>query len=98
MIKANEIRQQVKDSFVREREKSVSMLDSDKAKQKRYLSLKLEGILDSAINICVTYDPTRFGPFVSVEPRLQKQAYIACVAQFKISGSLLGLKELESVG
>jgi len=64
LIKANEIRQQVKDSFVIEREKSVSMLDSDKVKQKRYLSLKLEGIMDSAINICVTYDPTRFGPFV----------------------------------
>ncbi|MFZ0894236.1 MAG: nitroreductase family protein, partial [Candidatus Nitrosopolaris sp.] len=54
LIKTNEIREQVKDSFVREREKSVSMLDSDKSKQKRYLSLKLEGILDSAINICVT--------------------------------------------
>ncbi|MGB8937065.1 MAG: nitroreductase family protein [Candidatus Nitrosopolaris sp.] len=64
LIKANEIRQQVKDSFVRKRDKSISMLDSDKTKQKRYLSPKLEGILDSAINICVTYDPTRFGPFV----------------------------------
>ena len=64
LIKANRIRQQVKDSFVREREKSIFMLDSDKAKQKRYLSLKLEGILESAINICVTYDRTRFGPFV----------------------------------
>jgi len=65
LIKANEIRQQVKESFVRERDKSISMLDSDKTKQnKKYLSLKLEGILDSAINICVTYDPTRFGPFV----------------------------------
>jgi 5,6-dimethylbenzimidazole synthase len=64
LIKANEIRQQVKESFVRERDKTISMLDSDKTKQNKYLSLKLEGILDSAINICVTYDPTRFGPFV----------------------------------
>ena len=24
----------------------------------------MEGILDSAVNICVTYDPTKFGPFV----------------------------------
>jgi hypothetical protein len=28
------------------------------------MSLKLEGIMDSALNICVTYDHTRFGPFV----------------------------------
>src|SRR5205823_11342763 len=44
LIKANEIRQLVKDCFVRERERSVVMLDSDKAKQTKYVSLKLEGI------------------------------------------------------
>ena len=64
LIKANEIRQRVKECFVRERERSVVMLDSDKARQTKYISLKLEGIMDSAINVCVTYDPTRFGPFI----------------------------------
>ncbi len=29
-----------------------------------YKSLKLEGIQESFVNVCVTYDPTRFGPFV----------------------------------
>ena len=28
------------------------------------MSLRLEGILDCAVNICITYDPTKFGPFV----------------------------------
>ncbi len=32
--------------------------------QKLYNSLKLEGILDAAVNICVTCDRTRFGPNV----------------------------------
>jgi 5,6-dimethylbenzimidazole synthase len=64
LIKAKEIRQQVKNSFIREREKSINTLEGDKTKQKMYMSLKLEGILESDINICVTYDPTRFGPFV----------------------------------
>jgi len=36
----------------------------DEPKRSKYLSFKLEGILDSPVNICVTYDPTRFGPFV----------------------------------
>ena len=40
--------------------------DSTQAMQRKekYLSLKLEGIIESAVNICVTYDSTRFGPFV----------------------------------
>src|SRR5438132_7644571 len=83
LIKANEIRQQVKDSFVRERDKSISMLDSDKTKQNKYLSLKLEGILESAINICVTYDPTRFGPFVLGRTSIEETGVysVACAIQ-----------------
>ena len=64
LIKDPSIRQQVKESFLRERERSISMLDYDKQRQQMYLSLRLEGIVESAINICVTYDPSRFGPFV----------------------------------
>lgn len=40
------------------------MLDRETSKQEKYVSLKLEGIIESDINICVTYDATRFGPFV----------------------------------
>lgn len=54
----------VKNSFINEREKSISLLKGDKERQKLYLRLKLEGIVESSINICVTYDPTKFGPFV----------------------------------
>ena len=77
IIKNKSIRQQVKNSFLQEHKRSISMLDEDAAqkqhdhesKQKvqrkeKYLSLKLEGIIESAVNICVTYDSTRFGPFV----------------------------------
>jgi 5,6-dimethylbenzimidazole synthase len=64
LIKDNSTRLLVKNSFIREKEKSISLLQEDNDRQKLYLRLKLEGILDSALNICVTYDPTRFGPFV----------------------------------
>ena len=33
-------------------------------KREKYLSFKLEGILDAPVNICVTCDPTRHGPAV----------------------------------
>jgi 5,6-dimethylbenzimidazole synthase len=74
VIKNKSIREQVKNSFLREHRKSVLMLDEALVgpehhtqamqRKEKYLSLKLEGIIESAVNICVTYDSTRFGPFV----------------------------------
>lgn len=64
LIKDMETRRQVKESFFRERERSIAMLAGDSERQAKYAKLKLEGIIESALNVCVTYDPTRFGPFV----------------------------------
>lgn len=64
LVKDAQTRKEVKESFERERERSIEMLKGDKEKQERYARLKLEGIMESALNVCVTYDPTRFGPFV----------------------------------
>jgi 5,6-dimethylbenzimidazole synthase len=76
VIKNKSIREQVKNSFLREHRKSVLMLDAlieqvhhadstqTVQRKEKYLSLKLEGIIESAVNICVTYDSTRSGPFV----------------------------------
>jgi 5,6-dimethylbenzimidazole synthase len=64
LIKNKTTKLKVKDSFTQEREKSISLLDNDSNRQDKYVRLKLEGILESDINICVTYDPERFGPFI----------------------------------
>ncbi|SRR5579884_129605 len=64
MIRDRETRRKVKESFLKERQRSISMLDGDRPRQEKYASLKLEGIMESALNICITYDHTRFGPFV----------------------------------
>lgn len=67
LIKNKSIRIQVKESFLKEYRKSISLLeenDDNKQRKEKYMSLKLEGIMESALNICVTYDHTRFGPFV----------------------------------
>ena len=83
LIKDKGIRQKVKDSFVRERDRSIPMLDGDKTRQKQYVSLKLEGIMESAINVCVTYDPTRFGPFVLGRTSIEETGVysVACAIQ-----------------
>ena len=81
LIKDNATRQKVKESFIREQQRSISMLESDKQRQKQYVSLKLEGIIESAVNICVTYDPTRFGPFVLGRTSIEETGvYSVCCA------------------
>ncbi|MEX1053195.1 MAG: 5,6-dimethylbenzimidazole synthase [Nitrosopumilaceae archaeon] len=62
LIKDMETRKKIKDSFDSERKRSSNLVEEPK--RSKYLSLRLEGILDSAVNICVTYDPLKFGPFV----------------------------------
>jgi len=62
LIKDEKTKKKIKESFDEERKRSSQFVDEPKRSQ--YLSFKLEGILDSPVNICVTYDPTRFGPFV----------------------------------
>ena len=62
LIKSLETRTKIKNSFNAERVRSSNLIDDPK--RSKYLALRLEGILDSAVNICVTYDPSKFGPFV----------------------------------
>lgn len=62
LIKDTETKRKIKASFEEERDRSSEMVQE--SKRAKYLSLKLEGIMESPVNICVTYDPTKFGPFV----------------------------------
>ena len=62
LIKNRETKQKIKESFEKEKERSSKLVEEPK--KSKYLSFKLEGILESPINLCVTYDPTKFGPFV----------------------------------
>jgi len=62
LIKDYETRNKIKESFEIERKRSSKLVDEPK--RSKYLSFKLEGILDSPVNVCVTYDPSKFGPFV----------------------------------
>lgn len=62
LIKDPDTRKKIKESFDSERKRSSDLIEDPK--RSKYLSLRLEGILDSAVNICVTYDPSKFGPFV----------------------------------
>ena len=62
LVKNIETRKKIKESFEEEKDRSSSLVEEPR--RSKYLSYKLEGILESAINVCVTYDPTKTGSFV----------------------------------
>jgi len=62
LIKDPQTKLIVKKSFEKEKERSSQLVEEPK--KSKYLSFKLEGILESPVNLCVTYDPSKFGPFV----------------------------------
>jgi len=62
LIKDISTKKKIKESF--EVEKNRSSQCVEEPKRSKYLSFKLEGIMESPVNLCVTYDPSKFGPFV----------------------------------
>jgi len=62
VVKQKEIKQQIKDAFSLAHTEAATMFDDEK--KATYQSLKLEGIMEAPIGICVTCDRTRNGPVV----------------------------------
>ena len=62
VIDNEKIKKEVHRSFEKEREEAAQLFDS--VRRKKFLSYKLEGILEAPINICVTCDHARRGPQV----------------------------------
>jgi len=62
LIRDPTIRKQVHDAFRQANDEAVQLFEGER--QKLYAALKLEGILETPLNICVTCDRERFGPVV----------------------------------
>lgn len=62
LVRNQMTRHKVYEAFLRANEEARKMFPGEKGK--KYASLKLEGIMESALNICVTCDRNRFGPVV----------------------------------
>jgi len=62
VIENKELRKKIHGHVTEERLKAAEGFEDDR--REKYLAYKLEGILDSAVNVCVTCDRTRFGPAV----------------------------------
>jgi len=62
LIRNREIKEQVKSLFDRANLAAAKVFEGEK--HEMYSRLKLEGICEAPINVCVTCDPTRNGPHV----------------------------------
>ncbi len=79
LVKNSGTRKAIKKSFEEEKEQTANMVEEPR--RSHYMQLKLEGIMESYLNICVTYDPTRFGPFVIGRGSIpQTGVYSVCCA------------------
>ncbi|WP_372884205.1 5,6-dimethylbenzimidazole synthase [Shimia sp.] len=62
VVRAEETKQQVHDLFQTAHDEAANMFEE--ARRETYRGLKLEGIMESPINICITCDRDRAGPVV----------------------------------
>jgi 5,6-dimethylbenzimidazole synthase len=79
LIEDRAIRQRVLETFLQERDRAANLYEAPR--RELFLSLKLEGILESVLNLCVTCDRTRGGPHVLGRSRiLETDLYSTCCA------------------
>ncbi len=73
-----ETRGRVKELFERERHAAAQFFDDSRRSQ--YLSLKLEGIMESPVNLCITCDPTRGEEVLGRNSMPETDVYSTCCA------------------
>ena len=78
VIKDLSVRQQVKELFHRERQAAACFFDEPQ--RSHYLSLRLEGIVEAPINLCVTCDPTRGDVVLGRNSIPETDVYSTCCA------------------
>lgn len=79
VIRNPEIKGKVKSLFLRENARAVKVFRG--RRRRLYERLKLEGILEAPINLCITCNPGRFGPHVLGRNTIRRtDVYSTCCA------------------
>jgi 5,6-dimethylbenzimidazole synthase len=79
IIRSLQTRARVKELYLREREAAACFFDGER--RSTYLALKLEGICEAPVNVCVTCDPTRGGTQVlGRNSQPETDVYSTCLA------------------
>jgi len=79
ILRSPEVKRSVKDLFEQANRQAAEVFEGKR--KELYSRLKLEGILESPVNVCVTCDPTRNGPHVLGRHTIpETDAYSTCCA------------------
>jgi 5,6-dimethylbenzimidazole synthase len=79
LVRSRELRGRIKE--LSDRERHAAAVFYDEPRRDRYLAMKLEGILEAPLNLCVTCDPTRGGPQVLGRNSIpETDVYSTCLA------------------
>ena len=73
-----ETRERVKELFEKERRAAAQFFEE--SRRAKYLSLKLEGIMEAPVNLCVTCDPTRGEEVLGRNSMPETDVYSTCCA------------------
>jgi 5,6-dimethylbenzimidazole synthase len=92
MIQDSEVKKRVHAGFSKAHTAAAQMFEGDR--QEIYQSLKLEGILESPINVCITCDRDRTGPVVigrTAIPEMDLYSSVCAVQNFWLAARAEGL-------
>ncbi len=92
LVKSAEVRARVRDAFVRANEEAARMFTGER--QEKYRSLKLEGIVQAPLGICVTCDPTRSGSVVlgrTHNPRMDSYSTVCAIQNLWLAARAEGV-------
>lgn len=78
LIRDLDVRNQVKELC--EREQQAAARYYDEPRRSHYLSSKLEGIVESSVNLCITCDPTRAEEVLGRNSIRETDVYSTCCA------------------
>ena len=79
VIRSEEVKKRVKNLFEQANKEAAQVFEGER--RELYSRLKLEGILEAPVNICVTCDPTRNGPHVLGRHTIREtDVYSTCCA------------------
>ena len=92
VVKSQEVKQRVHEGFSKAHAEAAEMFDGEK--REIYKTLKLEGILESPVNVCITCDRSRTGPVVigrTAIPEMDLYSSVCAVQNFWLAARAEGL-------
>jgi 5,6-dimethylbenzimidazole synthase len=92
LIRSREVRRRVKAAF--ERANAPAAAQFAGARGETYRALKLEGIVESALNLCVTCDRARHGPVVlgrTIQPEMDLYSTVCAVQNLWLAARAEGV-------